>query len=87
MNDKLDSYYSAALNKTTFEDSYMQGMWDTAMYAIREFGDEVLRLEAENAKLRALVKRASKSTSYDDCDCLAVTGRLCFPCECKEALK
>ena len=47
MKENLQLYYDYALNKTTFNDEYMQGMWNTAMLAVREMGDEILRLERE----------------------------------------
>ena len=47
MKENLKLYYDHALNKTKFNDEYMQGMWNTAMKAVREMGDEILRLERE----------------------------------------
>jgi hypothetical protein len=47
MKENLKLYYDHALNKTKIYDEYMQGMWDRAMSAMREMGDEILRLERE----------------------------------------
>lgn len=56
MKDSLKAYYDAALNKTECSDPYFQGMWDTAMKAVRAMGDEVLTLEKEREVLGECLK-------------------------------
>ena len=55
MKENLKLYYDYARNKTTFNDEYMQGMWDVAMRAVREMGDEILRLEQKNEEYDKIV--------------------------------
>ncbi len=55
MKENLKLYYDHALNKTQFHDEYMQGMWGAAMKAVREMGDEILRLEKENEEYDKII--------------------------------
>lgn len=54
-------------------------------YDVQEVDREIERLESENAKLRALVKRGA-SFGFDRCSC-GGGFESCFSCACKEALK
>jgi hypothetical protein len=59
-NHILNMYYQAALNKTEINDPYFEGMWNSALIAIRALGDEVIRLE----KLAAEYEEDSIFLSY-----------------------
>lgn len=56
---------------------------------LRDLGNalrHIDELKKNNAKLRALVERVCRYHSAD-CDCVAMTDKMCFACECREALK